>query len=430
MFIYLCALLAFFLPAVVQAKTKLSSVSISAKRAILMNADTGTILYEKNAYEKCYPGSITKIATAIYFLEKKGDALSEIATANRDDLHIVAPEIRRAPGAHPSYRLEPRGTHMSLRVGERLSLEALFHGLMLCSGNDAANVIARTISGSIPKFMEELNDFLKAKGIEDTYFSNPHGLHFNDHMTTAYDMAKIAKIALGYPFFRKVVSTIEFPRPETNLQKPAVLKQSNRLVKPGKFHYPKAIGIKTGHTAAAGFTIVAAAEDEGRTLIAVILSAPTSEERFQDAITLFNAAFAEKKEKRQLFNKAFDFFELAIPEAKNSLVAEFDHDVSIEYYPAEEPSLQSVVQWRDVKLPIREGAIVAELLLINDQGERIDAFPLFAKNRVEKKPFYESVEFLKELYVHQAVKVALNCTLLALAICFIYKLRKAYRAKR
>jgi len=280
-------------------------MDMSAKAAILINEETGAVLYEKNAHTPLYPASITKVITALYTLEKKGHALDEEVIATHDAVSAVHPHIRRAhQKGHPPYRLEFGGTHIGIKAGEALNLRTLLYGLMLASGNDAANVIAQHVSGSVPQFMNELNAYVKAKGCKDTVLFTPHGLPHPDHKTTAYDMAKLTRIALQYPVFRDVVKTVAYTRPQTNKQAESEFHQHNALVKPGKFYYPKATGVKTGYTTAGGYTLVASAEDENRKLIAVLLGYEQLQERYKDAIALFEAAFNEPKVTRTLFSKA------------------------------------------------------------------------------------------------------------------------------
>lgn len=134
-------------------------VDVAAQSAILINAETGVILYEKESHKPSFPASITKISTALYALEKKGHTLNEVIR--------VSPEAmaRRRRSDFLPHQLVPDGTHMSLRTGEELPFHALLHGLMLVSGNDAANVIAEHVSGSVPQFVKEMNAFLRANGI-------------------------------------------------------------------------------------------------------------------------------------------------------------------------------------------------------------------------------------------------------------------------
>ncbi|HEY5236646.1 MAG TPA: serine hydrolase, partial [Rhabdochlamydiaceae bacterium] len=230
-------------------------VEVSAPCAILMNADTGTVLYAKNVHEKQHPASITKIATALYVLEKRGKELDTLLEVSSHALKTAPARLRQAlDSKHPSHTLEPEGTMMRVQPGERLSLYSFLHGLMLCSGNDAANVLAENTSGSIDKFIIELNQFLKSEGILETQFTNPHGLHHHEHWTTAYDMALMTKLALKHETFREIVRATKYDCPQSNKQPPRTISQHNKLVKPGPYFYPKAIGVKTGYVAKAGHT--------------------------------------------------------------------------------------------------------------------------------------------------------------------------------
>ena len=374
----------FFLMIQAPAESALN-VKVSSLSAILINAETGAILFEKEAHLSSYPASITKIATALYVLEKARGALDEIVTIPHESVTTISPTIKQADfTAHPPYLLESDGTMMRLKLGETLPLKVLLYGMMLMSGNDAANAIAKHMSGDINTFMAELNLFLQSKGILETQFLNPHGLHHPHHRTTAYDMALMTKEALKHPYFRKIVKTVRCPRPQTNKQPAGEMMQFNRLLKPGPYYYSKAIGIKTGHTEKAGDPLVAAAEHEGRTLIAVFLGCRGRTTRYQDAIKLFDAAFAEKKVDRTLFTKKFDHFSREIKGAKTSLEASLARDVELSFYPSEEPYFKSRISWAPVNLPISPGDQVGKLDIVTEGGVILESTPLVAIKGVEK----------------------------------------------
>jgi D-alanyl-D-alanine carboxypeptidase (penicillin-binding protein 5/6) len=365
-------------------------VEVSAKAAILLNAETGAILYEKNAYLSLYPASITKIATALYALEKKGHALSDKVVASSDAVSAVSPQVKRAATSrHPAYRLEFGGSSMGLKVGEEFPLGMLFYGLMLSSGNDAANAIAEYVSGSVGQFVQELNAYIRSKGCTGTTFVAPHGLHHVDHKTTAYDMAILTREALRIPFFRTVVRTVSCPRPASNQQPESTLQQHNALVKPNSpFYYPKAIGVKTGYTAAAGYTLVAAAEDPQRKLIAVLLGCEKLDQRYRDAIALFDAAYNEPRAERTLFSRNFDSFTAQICGGKKMLQAALLEDLVVQYYPSEGEEMLSKVVWEDMVLPIRKDARVGEVRVFSKDGRILARSPLFATNDVHPKISY------------------------------------------
>lgn len=359
-------------------------VEVTAKGAILMNADTGAVLWEKNAHTPMYPASTTKLITALYAMEKKGNCLDEVVVASRDAVSAVAPHVRRSgSAAHPPYRLEFGGSHMGIQVGEELPLRALLYGLMLSSGNDAANVIAQHVSGDISLFMEELNAFVKGKGCLNTILHTPHGLPHQEHKTTAYDLAILGREFLKQEVLKEIASTRQAVRPPTNKQPESVLCQHNALLNPGRFYYKRAIGIKTGYTVAAGYCIVTAAEDENRKLIAVLLGCDKLDQRYQDAIALFEAAFREKKVARTLFSRGFDSFTCQVEGGSAPLQAHLTQDLVLEYYPSEEPVFKTQLSWEKLPFPILAGQNVAKLQVLSSGGRLLAALPLYAIKMVE-----------------------------------------------
>lgn len=371
-------------------------VEVSAPSAILINQKTGAVLYEKNAHIPSYPASVTKIATALYALEKKSYSLNEMIAAPLDAIGTVTPQERRSErGKHPPYRLEFGGTHMGIKQGEVLSLRDLIYGLMVVSGNDAANVIAHHVSGSIPKFMEDLNAYLKQIGCNETTFNSPHGLPHTAHKTTAYDLAKMTAKAMEYPFFREVVKTVCYIRPETNKQEEVYLGQTNHLLKKGKYYYPKAIGVKTGYTLSGGHVLVAAAEDKGRLVIAVILNCQEVGDRYKDAIALFDTAFNEKQVIRKLLDKEHDHFSLSVKGAKELIKASLHDDLSLTYFPSEEKEYKAVLQWHTFKLPVQKDALVGEIRVVSKDGLLLKSQPIFAMKEVKATLLFQLSQFLK-----------------------------------
>jgi len=355
-----------------------------------MNAETGAVLWEKNADSSFFPSSTTKLITALYALEKKGHTLDALVTASQDAVAAVHPNVRRAVnGQHPPYRLEFGGTHIGLKAGETMPLRALFYGLMLPSGNDAANVIAEYVSGNVSAFMDELNQFVREKGCLHTVLRTPHGLPHSEHQTTAYDLGILACNAMKNTFFREVVKSKQYLRPQTNKQPESLFSQNNALVKPGRFFYPKAIGIKTGYTLSGGYSIVAAAEDPQRKLIAVLLSCEKVEQRYKDAIALFEAGFNEKKVSRTLFSKGFDLFTYPVEGGKNPLQAYLSQDIVLDYFPSEEPIFKTEVFWQTLALPIHTGQQVAEMRIVSAGNKILSRAPMFAVKGVDPTISYQ-----------------------------------------
>jgi serine-type D-Ala-D-Ala carboxypeptidase (penicillin-binding protein 5/6) len=359
-------------------------LSVRAEAAVLINAETGAILFDKNAREVRYPASITKIATAWYILEKYGHRLEEKTIASQKALTYCPVHLKRNyPEKYSSHYLEQGATLMHLIPNEEVSIRSLLYGLMLVSGNDAANVLVEHFGGSNESFMAALNQFLWEKGFKNTKFSNPHGLHHKEHMTTALEMAQIASKAFCNGLFREIVSAQSYEKPSSNMQPAMTLRQQNRLITPGRYHYPKAFGGKTGHTARAGFTLVAGARQGERSLVAVLLGCKEADDRYRDAKVLFEAAFNEKKVARTLLTAEHDRFPLKIKGAKQTLQAKMVNDLKIEYFPSEEPKLVSAIEWASLQLPIKEGQIVGQLVLYNGQNQKVAYQPLAAISQVD-----------------------------------------------
>lgn len=366
------------------AKAEKLALSVSAEAAILMNADTGAILYEKNAHALHYPASTTKIATAICALQKVGDKMDVMIAADQDCIGTVKEEaIRKSNYTLPAYLLIPDGSHIGIKRGELLSLRDLFYGMMVSSGDDAANVIAKYAGGTIPQFVEEMNAYVKELGCNSTSFYNPHGLHHPKQQTTAYDMATLTREALKNPAFREMVATVRYTRPKTNKQEPTTLVQTNRLLRTGPYYYPKAIGVKTGYYSLAGSNLVAAAKDGDRTLIAVMLKVKERKDVFLDTRKLFEAAFSQPKVQRVFLHQGLQKFSLDLPGAEKMIPSYIQEDVTLEYYPAEEPSIKCLLVWdKDIQLPVIKDQCLGAVVLQLDNGQIMRKEPLYAYENV------------------------------------------------
>lgn len=398
------------------------SVTVSAESAILMNADTGSILFEKKPHAKLFPASVTKIATSAYALKIKGDELDEMIAAVQDCIGSVTEEAKqRSNYTLPSHWLVTDAGHMGIKRGEMLSFRDLLYGVLVASADDAANVIAYTIGkGSVPAFMEQLNAYIKELGCKDTYFNNPHGLHHPLHVTTAYDMALITKEALKNPYFCEMVSTSRFTRPKTNKQESTILVQTNRLLRAGEFYYPRAIGVKTGRTSKAGNTFVAAAKEGDRTLIAVLLNVKERKDIFRDAIRLFDAAFDQSKIEKTLIQAGTQKYNLDLEGAEKTIKTYTDEDVTLAYFAAEKPKIKAYLQWDPLKLPIQKGQKVGNLQLKDEDHKVLKSVPLFAQEEVNGK---WGVQF-KRWFKGKGSKILLLCGLVGIILGGIYRLSR------
>lgn len=357
--------------------------NIKGQAAILMNAETGAILFEQDAHTLHYPASTTKVATALYAIKQAGDKLDMPVTAEQDSLASVTQEAKRKSNyTLPTYWLEPDGMHIGIKKGEVLTLRTLLEGMLIPSGNDAANVIAQAVGPTIPGFMEGLNAYLKELGCEHTHFLSPHGLHDPGHQTTAYDLALIAAEALKQPIFCEIVAKTRFIRPKTNIQAATTLLQSNRLLRPGKYQYAKAIGIKTGYHAKAKSTFISAARSDDRTLIAVLLGYKERGEMFEEAIKLFESAFNQPKVQRRYLKAGPQTFSLMIPHASGEVHTYLGESLTLDFYPAEDPEAKCLLYWDTLTLPVAKDQKVGELQLVSLDGHVLKSAPLLSSEEV------------------------------------------------
>ena len=233
-------------------------LNISAECAILLDASSGRVLYEKNAEQRHLIASTTKIMTALVVLEQ----------AENLDATVTIPEDW----------MGVEGSSMYLEAGDVVSIRGLLYGLILNSGNDAATVLATTLAGDEATFVEWMNEYAARFGMNDTHFSNPHGLDAEDHYSTAHDMARLMVEAMKNEEFREITHTRYISIDGFELY------FHNKLLN----MYEYCISGKTGYTVAAGRTLVTASEKDGHLLVAVTLNAPDD---WNDQIAMYEYGF-------------------------------------------------------------------------------------------------------------------------------------------
>ena len=240
---------------------------ISATAAVLVDPRTGQILYDKRGNQKRPVASLTKIMTALLTLRR----------SHLDDVITIDKETAHTP---PS--------NLSLKVGEELTVRDLLDGLLLSSANDAAVALAEHVSGTVPAFVALMNRTARRLGMRHTRFASPNGL-LDSGYSTARDMAKLTAAAYRIPRFRQIVDDRFATIPGPPGKPDRVLQNRNVLL----WLYRGATGVKTGFTVAAGWCLIAEADREGRTLLTVVLHAPTQGDSFSDGATLLNYGFDE-----------------------------------------------------------------------------------------------------------------------------------------
>ena len=246
---------------------------VSATASYLIDMDTGHILEDINGYKPLPMASTTKIMTTLIAIE--AGQLDQPVTVTQDELAQVPADASSA----------------GLVVGETLTLKDLLYGLMLPSGDDAALVIADALGGTTDNFVLRMNLFAQRLRLFQTHYTNPHGLNLagdQNHYTSASDLARLTEYAMHIALFEQIVHTQDYKLAATQQHHAHDWVNTNTLLQ----NYPGLLGVKTGHTDAAGWCLVFAATRKGHHLLGVVLNDPTQQLRDQDAATLLNWGFA------------------------------------------------------------------------------------------------------------------------------------------
>lgn len=250
-------------------------LNLASEAAVLMDAQTGQVLYEKNMHQKMYPASITKVMTGMLALQN------------------LAPDTLLTT-SYAAVQAVPRtSSHISLEPGETMTLDMGMHALAMESANDAANVLGEAVSGSLEAFGEKMTQTAQALGAQNTHFANANGLPDSNHYTTAYDMALIVAAAIQVPGFTDYFSTVNYTFPGTNVHSPRNFVNKNRILPGGQYAYEGVLMSKTGWTTAAQGTLVTAATQGETTLVAVVMKSVMLEDKYRDTTKLFDYGFSQ-----------------------------------------------------------------------------------------------------------------------------------------
>ncbi|MCC8182924.1 MAG: D-alanyl-D-alanine carboxypeptidase [Clostridiales bacterium] len=242
-------------------------VTISAKAGVLMERETGTILYEENAHEALEPASVTKVMTMLLVAEA-----IDSGSISLEDMVTTS-----------AYAASMGGSQVYLEEGEQMTVSEMLKAVAVASGNDAAVALAEHLRGSEEAFVSAMNQRAAELGMEDTHFCNCTGLPAEGHLTSAYDIALMSRALLSHEVIRDYTGIWMDTLRDGTFQ----LANTNKLI----YYYDGATGLKTGFTQGAGFCISASAQRDGMELIAVVLGSETSSDRFESAKTLLNYGF-------------------------------------------------------------------------------------------------------------------------------------------
>jgi len=253
-----------FEPVLTDAESGPGIPSINAGFAVVIDAESGRVLYEKNAHKRTPMASTTKIMTAVVALEK----------GNLDDVVTVS---KRAAGIW--------GSRIHLKAGQKITLRELLYGLLLSSGNDAAIAIAEHLGGNMENFVEMMNKKARELGLRNTSFKTPHGLDADGHYTTAYELACLTRYALENPVFSEIVKT-----KKTSISY-RTLYNTNEMLGA----YPGADGVKTGYTGKAGRCLVTSVTRDGGRFISVVINSPSRYDRALSSKLILDYAYNNYK---------------------------------------------------------------------------------------------------------------------------------------
>ena len=370
----------------------LNDADLNAVAAILIEANTGMVVYEKNADAPMYPASTTKILTT-YLGILLGNMDQTVTTSNT------------------ALQVEPDSSLIPLAAGEQINFRDLLYATMVKSGNEGANLIAETVSGSIDAFVDLMNQYAASLGCVNTHFANPNGLHNDNHYASARDLATIAREAMQDPTFRSIAATTSYVLPKSNVYRERTLtSRMNEIMgnSESSAYYPYMIGIKTGYTSNAGHCFVGAAEKDGVSFISVVMRSDSSNSStsysacWRDTRRLMEYGFSQyvstsvselyamnpkvlEISRYALDDKGLGQLELVLNKLDSSLddsivtlknrqdylVSNFNDLVSIEYV-------------HDPVAPITAGEVMATLTYYPDAGEPIE-YQLLASRSIEKR---------------------------------------------
>lgn len=378
---------------------------ISAEAAILIEIDSGEILYEKNANAPMYPASTTKIMTALLALEH----------LNLEDKITVPEDMGPADGSA-----------MYLLPGEVFTVRELLDGLLVKSANDAAVLLARTISGDIQSFATLMNQRAKDIGCTNTSFANPNGLHDPSHTISAHDMALIAREAMKNATFRELVSQVNVTLDETpQTPEKRYFRNTNRFLWSTSkiiynneyipIKYEVVDGIKTGYTGEAGNCLVSSGKKNNIRVISVVFKA-SGYDVYRDSRLLLDYGF-DNFEKKTLIKKDTVLGSQPINySSQGSLEYGTKEDFVVPYLKSSLPVYNTKIMLNDLKLPISKGDIVGKLVISNDKST--NELTLFALNNVES---IFNLNFIKQIFTYNSSSILkyLGYSLSSLFVLFI-----------
>ena len=404
---------------------------VAAKAALLIDPDTEEILYARNIHERLYPASLTKVMTALLVLEAVDSgriAMDTVLTASQTAID----------------NLPPDGSNAGIKVGEEMTVEQLLYCILVVSANEACDILAEGVSGSIDAFVDAMNAKAQAIGCEDTHFANTSGLQDGNHYTTAWDLYRITREAMKHEMFMPLCNTKVIEIPATNLSGPRTYYTTNYLLSPMRatgYVYQGAEGIKTGSTSDAGYCLISTATRSGRSLLSVVLGA--------EAVTLEDGdrQVQSFSETIKLFDWGFDEFSRQVILGTDELIDEVPVALSqeqnaVKVHPAQEierliPNDMDIAAdiQREVTLvegvdaPVTKGQVLGEITL--RCGDTVyGTVELLADEDVSASRLLVFRRDLVLFFQRTSVRIAIGAVLALIVLIIILRLTVFNRRRR
>lgn len=386
---------------------------------MLADLDSGRVLYSKNADEKVYPASTTKILTGIMALERCN--LSDVVTATSEAIDPI----------------NNKHSNMGIRVGEELTVEQLLYGMLVHSANDAANVLAVHMAGNLSDFASLMNTRASELGAENTHFTNAHGFHDDNHYTTVADLAKITSYAMKNEKFAEIVSTSKYQIPATNkYHETRYLSSTNMFLSNNRtsahlFKY--ALGVKTGSTDEAGNCLVAAAEKNGTRLMSIVMKCKNVNNgdgaySFVDSRALLDYGFENYKH-ITVASLADVVADSKVREAKGGVRVTLSPEEELKVLLPKDTDTNQITaeieMEEDIKAPIAKGDILGTAVY-SLNGEELGTVKLIAGNDVERDLLMHIFCTIWDIITDPIVIIAL----LVIIFTIIYVKRRRNRRRK
>lgn len=405
---------------------------IQAKAALLVDANTGNIVYAKNEHQELYPASLTKIMTALLVLEAVDSGKLSL------DQQLTASDSIT--------ELDADGSSAGIKVGEVMTVEQLLYCMLVVSANEACVILAEAVSGDVDTFVDAMNEKAKALGCENTHFVNPTGLHDSQHYTSAWDLYLITQEAMKHEDFMRICDTGDITLPATNLSEARSLHSTNYLISVWRsrgYYNTDAHGVKTGSTDAAGHCLVSSASKGSLSFISVMLGC---EQLHLEGNEIRTMSFYETN---RLFDWAFNNFAYQTVLTSDEILKEVAVSLSkidhVTVHPAEDvevllpkglaaEDLERTITLKSdpVEAPISAGDVLGTVTLSYD-GTDYATVDLLALNDVEASRILTFWRDVKAFFSQTAVKVVGIILLAAVVALLVWKLvfgRRRYRYGR